>query len=330
MNPRHPLIKELLSLVEKNNEDQSAKDLSRLLFETANMRSGYHLKVRKMAIILSVALRIGWKNENETTVYTITCTGVWQDNHNSFSPISVVPNNIRAKQYTAFTKLQKQISSQRFLKTCRILACYKMCEICYKTCWKILGASWDKFLTGVFLCFFFSTQDSADFASRIERMLKLSMQMDPDAKPEVEEEEQEEAEEEEAKEADGETEEEEEKKEDGKEEETKEDGKEEEKEEDGKEEESKEGTDDAKKDEGESKEEEKDETVDEKKEDKDDVSIFNNIFFLFRNLDFEGVEIRYCKCTRGWYHQTFLSSHVMARNCYNYVINIIHHILFIR
>ena len=91
MNPRHPLIKELLGLVEKNKEDQSAKDLSRLLFDTANMRSGYHLKVRKMAIILSVALRISWKDENETTVYTITYTRVWQDNHNIFWPISVVP-----------------------------------------------------------------------------------------------------------------------------------------------------------------------------------------------------------------------------------------------
>ena len=45
VNPRHPLIKKLLELVEKDSADQSAKDLSRLMFETANMRSGYQLKV---------------------------------------------------------------------------------------------------------------------------------------------------------------------------------------------------------------------------------------------------------------------------------------------
>lgn len=45
VNPRHPLIKKLLDLVEKDASDQSAKDLSRLMFETANMRSGYQLKV---------------------------------------------------------------------------------------------------------------------------------------------------------------------------------------------------------------------------------------------------------------------------------------------
>jgi heat shock protein beta len=47
VNPRHPLVKKLLDLVEKDSSDQSAKDLSRLLFETANMRSGYQLKVRE-------------------------------------------------------------------------------------------------------------------------------------------------------------------------------------------------------------------------------------------------------------------------------------------
>ena len=53
MNPRHPLIKKLLDLVEKDSADQSAKDLSRLLFETANMRSGYQLKVRGCADALT-------------------------------------------------------------------------------------------------------------------------------------------------------------------------------------------------------------------------------------------------------------------------------------
>ena len=52
VNPRHPLIKKLLDLVEKDSSDQSAKDLSRLLFETANMRSGYQLKVRETLRII--------------------------------------------------------------------------------------------------------------------------------------------------------------------------------------------------------------------------------------------------------------------------------------
>lgn len=45
VNPRHPLIKELLKRVEANKDDQTAKDLSRVLLETATLRSGYLVKV---------------------------------------------------------------------------------------------------------------------------------------------------------------------------------------------------------------------------------------------------------------------------------------------
>ena len=45
VNPRHPLVKELLKRVETDKEDKTAKDLARVLFETATLRSGYIIKV---------------------------------------------------------------------------------------------------------------------------------------------------------------------------------------------------------------------------------------------------------------------------------------------
>merc|ERR1719245_1775414 len=44
INPRHPLIKELLRRVEDNPADQSAKDMATMMFNTATLRSGYLLK----------------------------------------------------------------------------------------------------------------------------------------------------------------------------------------------------------------------------------------------------------------------------------------------
>ncbi|XP_020606732.1 endoplasmin-like isoform X2 [Orbicella faveolata] len=44
VNPRHPLVKELLKRVETDKEDKTAKDLARVLFETATLRSGYLIK----------------------------------------------------------------------------------------------------------------------------------------------------------------------------------------------------------------------------------------------------------------------------------------------
>jgi len=44
VNPRHPLIKELLRRVEDNPEDQTAKDMALMLYNTATLRSGYMLK----------------------------------------------------------------------------------------------------------------------------------------------------------------------------------------------------------------------------------------------------------------------------------------------
>merc|ERR1712211_98188 len=44
INPRHPLIKELLRRIEDNPDDNVAKDMSLMMFNTATLRSGYFLK----------------------------------------------------------------------------------------------------------------------------------------------------------------------------------------------------------------------------------------------------------------------------------------------
>ncbi|KAL2087343.1 hypothetical protein ACEWY4_016171 [Coilia grayii] len=43
INPKHPLIKEMLKRVNTDGEDQTAADLAVVLFETATLRSGYQL-----------------------------------------------------------------------------------------------------------------------------------------------------------------------------------------------------------------------------------------------------------------------------------------------
>ena len=44
INPRHPVVKELLRRVEADKDDKIAADTAKLLFETATLRSGYLLK----------------------------------------------------------------------------------------------------------------------------------------------------------------------------------------------------------------------------------------------------------------------------------------------
>ena len=44
INPRHPLIKELLRRVEDNPDDNVAKEMSVMMFNTATLRSGYRLR----------------------------------------------------------------------------------------------------------------------------------------------------------------------------------------------------------------------------------------------------------------------------------------------
>ena len=43
VNPRHPVIKELLRRVQDDPEDPVAESTAQLLFETATLRSGYSL-----------------------------------------------------------------------------------------------------------------------------------------------------------------------------------------------------------------------------------------------------------------------------------------------
>lgn len=44
VNPRHPLVRELLRRVESDPEDQSTKEIASMMFQTATLRSGYMLK----------------------------------------------------------------------------------------------------------------------------------------------------------------------------------------------------------------------------------------------------------------------------------------------
>ena len=44
VNVYHPLVKELQARVKADAEDQTAKDLARVMFETATMRSGFTVK----------------------------------------------------------------------------------------------------------------------------------------------------------------------------------------------------------------------------------------------------------------------------------------------
>lgn len=44
INPRHPLIRELLRRVEHDTTDQTAKDIATMMFQTATLRSGYMLR----------------------------------------------------------------------------------------------------------------------------------------------------------------------------------------------------------------------------------------------------------------------------------------------
>merc|ERR1712126_745835 len=44
INPRHPLMKELLRRVEDNPEDKTASDMAVMMYNTATLRSGYSLK----------------------------------------------------------------------------------------------------------------------------------------------------------------------------------------------------------------------------------------------------------------------------------------------
>lgn len=43
MNPRHPLIRELLKRVDADKDDPKAISMANLMFETATLRSGYML-----------------------------------------------------------------------------------------------------------------------------------------------------------------------------------------------------------------------------------------------------------------------------------------------
>merc|ERR1711871_1900143 len=44
INPRHPIVSELLRLTEENEEDEEAKDLAVLLLDTSLFQSGFNME----------------------------------------------------------------------------------------------------------------------------------------------------------------------------------------------------------------------------------------------------------------------------------------------
>ncbi|XP_018414437.1 PREDICTED: endoplasmin [Nanorana parkeri] len=72
VNPRHPLIKEMLQRVKENEDDQTVSDLAVVLFETATLRSGYQLpdtkaygeRIERM-LRLSLSIDLDAKVEDE-------------------------------------------------------------------------------------------------------------------------------------------------------------------------------------------------------------------------------------------------------------------------
>ncbi len=68
INPGHPLVKELLKLVEEDAESRKAGELVRLMFEAATIRSGYELKdtagfADRIEVMLRSALNISADEE---------------------------------------------------------------------------------------------------------------------------------------------------------------------------------------------------------------------------------------------------------------------------
>merc|ERR1712228_1004986 len=73
VNPRHPLIKELLRRVEDNPEDASAKDMAIMMFNTATLRSGFDLKdtvnfAEKIEKMMRQTLGVDEEEEDEEEV----------------------------------------------------------------------------------------------------------------------------------------------------------------------------------------------------------------------------------------------------------------------
>merc|ERR1712179_68537 len=64
INPRHPLIKELLRRVEDNPADKTASDMAVMMYNTATLRSGYSLKdtvnfAEQIEIMMRKSLGVG-------------------------------------------------------------------------------------------------------------------------------------------------------------------------------------------------------------------------------------------------------------------------------
>ncbi|XP_070686156.1 endoplasmin [Pempheris klunzingeri] len=70
INPKHPLIKQMLKEVNEDSDDQTASDLAMVLFETATLRSGYQLTDTKaygdrIERMLRLSMNVGLDEEIE-------------------------------------------------------------------------------------------------------------------------------------------------------------------------------------------------------------------------------------------------------------------------
>uniref|UniRef100_A0A8C1Y5G4 Endoplasmin n=1 Tax=Cyprinus carpio TaxID=7962 RepID=A0A8C1Y5G4_CYPCA len=76
INPKHPLIKEMLRRVKEDAEDQTAADLAVVLFETATLRSGYQLTDTKAyGDRIERMLRLSMNVDLEEQVHTQSSAG---------------------------------------------------------------------------------------------------------------------------------------------------------------------------------------------------------------------------------------------------------------
>jgi len=103
VNVYHPLIKELHKRVGDNKEDQTAKDLARVMFETATMRSGYVIKdsadfagriERMLRLSMGVDLdaKVDLPEEEEESAEEEATEEVTADNEEEDTPVDVPEN----------------------------------------------------------------------------------------------------------------------------------------------------------------------------------------------------------------------------------------------
>uniref|UniRef100_A0A8C7RF60 Endoplasmin n=1 Tax=Oncorhynchus mykiss TaxID=8022 RepID=A0A8C7RF60_ONCMY len=102
INPKHPLIKEMLKRINDNAEDQTASDLAVVLFETATLRSGYQLADTKaygdrIERMLRLSMNVDLNEEVRSIELSPTC----KQDLNTYCYFTNIINTDNAKCYNA-------------------------------------------------------------------------------------------------------------------------------------------------------------------------------------------------------------------------------------